>query len=61
MELFGTIRITNLNTLERWKRSGKYQRLVDEGYIFANGCGRFRTEICNCHKCRYYNTKQNKL
>jgi hypothetical protein len=31
--------------------------IIDEGYIYAPGCGRFREEICNCSKCR----KRNKL
>ena len=48
----GTLRITNPKTLERWKETGKYQELIDRGYIYASGCGRFRTEICTCSKCR---------
>jgi len=48
----GTLRITNPKTLERWKQNGEYQKLIDEGYIYAEGCGRFRMEICQCSKCR---------
>jgi hypothetical protein len=54
MEMYfsGTLRITNPRTLEMWKTTGKYQKLIDEGFIYAKGCGRFRTEICTCYKCR---------
>lgn len=48
----GTLRITNPRTLQMWKDTGKYQKLIDEGYIYAEGCGRFRIEPCTCHKCR---------
>lgn len=48
----GTLRITNPGTLQQWKDTGKYQKLIDEGYIYAEGCGRFKTEPCTCHKCR---------
>ena len=48
----GTLRITNPKTLERWKQNGRYQELISDGYIYANGCGRFRVDICICSKCR---------
>jgi hypothetical protein len=48
----GTLRITNPKTLESWIHNGKYQQELDEGYIYAVGCGRFRTEPCTCYKCR---------
>lgn len=48
----GTLRIRNPKTLERWIQNGKYQETLDEGYIFAVGCGRFRSEPCQCGKCR---------
>ena len=48
----GTLKITNPHTLYMWKRTGKFQKLIDEGFIYAEGCGRFRTEICVCSKCR---------
>lgn len=51
----GTLRITNPKTLEKWKQNGDYQELLDEGYIYANGCGRFRMEVCTCYKCRRKN------
>lgn len=54
-EFYGTLRITNPMTLEKWKKSGKYQELLNEGYIYAIGCGRFRKEICFCYKCRKIN------
>lgn len=56
---YGVLRITNQKTLERWKANGKYQELIDSGYIYAEGCGRFRTEPCTCSKCR--NKKNNNL
>lgn len=51
----GTLRITNPKTLERWKQDGRYQELINEGYTYANGCGRFRMEICTCSECRRKN------
>ena len=54
---WGSLRITNPKTLATYKRVGKYDELINEGYIYAKGCGRFRTEVCSCHKCR--NSKQN--
>lgn len=68
-ELNGTPRITNPKTLENWKQTGRYQELIDKGFIYASGCGRFRLEVCTCFKCRreikentFSNTKrQNKL
>lgn len=50
----GTLRITNPKTLQRWKDTSKYQELIDEGLIYAPGCGRFREEPCKCSKCRKY-------
>ena len=49
---YGTLRITNTKTLEKWKVNGDYDKLIKEGYIYANGCGRFRKFVCNCSKCR---------
>ena len=52
-EYYGTLRITNANTLKRWKLSGKYQELIDAGYTYAWGCGRFRIEQpCTCSRCK---------
>ena len=48
----GVLRITNPKTLQKWITNGKYQELIDEGYIYAEGCGRFRPKVCTCHKCR---------
>lgn len=48
----GTLKITNPKTIQRWKDKGWFQKELDKGYIFAEGCGRFRTEECNCRKCR---------
>lgn len=48
---FGTLRIKNPKTLEKWKQNGNFQKELDRGYIFAPGCGRFRLEVCTCHKC----------
>lgn len=51
----GSLRITNPRTLQAWKDKGWFQRELDAGYIFAEGCGRFRTEVCTCAKCRKKN------
>lgn len=48
----GTLRITNPKTLQRWKDTGKFQELLNEGYLYAIGCGRFRKEVCSCIECR---------
>lgn len=52
MRCYGSLRITNPATLQKWKDDGRYQELIDEGYKYAPGCGRFRTEECTCTKCR---------
>ncbi len=52
---YGTLRITNPITLQRWKDNGEYQKLIDEGYTYHPGCGRFiLNTVCTCSKCRYY-------
>jgi hypothetical protein len=48
----GTLKITNPVTLAKWIVNGQYQALLEEGYIYAGGCGRFRKEVCQCCKCR---------
>lgn len=50
--LYGSLKITNSRTLDMWKKTGKYQVLIDEGYFYSSGCGRFRIQICNCSKCK---------
>ena len=52
MECWGVTRLTNPKTIQRWKDNGEFQKAIDEGYIFNKGCGRFRTEKCECSKCR---------
>ena len=47
----GTLKITNPNTIQSWKDKGWWQKQLDNGYIYAVGCGRFKTEICTCCKC----------
>ena len=37
----GILRITNPKTLQRWKDNGKFQAIINDGYIYAPGCGRF--------------------
>lgn len=54
----GTTRISNPKTLQRWVDLGWYKELIDDGFIFAPYCGRFKTEICECGKCR--NKKPNR-
>lgn len=48
----GTLRITNPKTLQKWIDNGKYQEMIDKGCFFGLGCGRFRTEACECSACR---------
>ncbi len=48
----GTIRISNPRTLQSWIDKGWYQEMIDEGYVFNVGCGRFKTEKCTCSTCR---------
>lgn len=55
----GTIRISNPKTLERWIHNGRYQKELNNGYVFNIGCGRFRTEPCTCTKCRKSNAGKN--
>lgn len=50
--LWGSLRITNPKTLQKWKDNGEYDKLINEGYTYAKGCGRFRKEACKCSKCR---------
>lgn len=52
---WGSLRITNPKTLEKWKYNGEYDKLINEGYLYAKGCGRFRMFICTCSKCRKKN------
>ena len=49
---WGSLRITNPKTLEKWKVNGEYDKLINEGYLYSKGCGRFRMFICTCSKCR---------
>ena len=48
----GVTKISNPKTLQRWIDFGWYQKLINEGFIFAIGCGRFKKEICTCSACR---------
>ena len=54
MEMYyaGTLRVTNPKTIQKWKDKGWFQKELDRGYIYAPGCGRFKTEVCMCYKCR---------
>lgn len=52
MEVWGTLKIKNPATIARWKENGEWQKLLDQGYIYAKGCGRFRMEECVCNKCK---------
>lgn len=49
---YGSIRIKKAATLQSWIDKGWYQSLIDNGYTFATGCGRFRIGKCECSKCR---------
>jgi hypothetical protein len=48
----GVTRISNPTTLQRWIDLGWYHNLINQGYIFAFYCGRFKKEICLCSACR---------
>lgn len=48
----GTLRITNPKTIQSWKDKGWWQEMLDDGFIYAEGCGRFKSEVCVCCKCR---------
>jgi hypothetical protein len=48
----GALRITNPKTLEKWIHNGSYQKELDRGFTYYPGCGRFRSEPCQCNKCR---------
>ena len=48
----GVIRISNPATLQRWIDLGWYSELINDGYVFAVYCGRFRDSICKCSQCR---------
>ena len=52
----GALQITNPKTLRKWINNGSYQQLIDEGYIFNTGCGRFKAVPCECIECRKPNT-----
>jgi hypothetical protein len=52
---FGAIRIQKPSTLQSWIDKGWFKKELDKGYFFAVGCGRFKTEICKCSKCKRKN------
>jgi hypothetical protein len=52
--MWGTLRISNPKTLQRWLDTGLFQAQLDKGYIFATGCGRFKIEVCTCSACRKF-------
>ncbi len=54
-QYWGVLRITNPITLEKWKQNGKFAHLINEGYTYAPGCGRFKVGECLCTKCRKLN------
>lgn len=50
---WGTTKISNPKTLQRWIDLGWYDSQIRQGYTFNVGCGRFiMTEKCTCTKCR---------
>lgn len=48
----GATRIKKQSTIDRWKAKGWWDEMINKGYIYAKGCGRFRLEICTCSRCR---------
>ena len=59
MEFYGTLKIRNPKTLQKWIDTGKYQEQINSGWVFNVGCGRFRDIKCECNKCR--NSKNSPL
>lgn len=57
----GVVKIKNPNTLKRWLENGWYQERIDEGLIFASGCGRFRDHVCECSNCKTGNPVLDKV
>lgn len=51
-----TIRVVSEARLNRYKKSGVFNKLLRLGYIFNNGCKRFTKEPCTCNKCIEYYT-----
>ena len=49
---WGTTRISNPKTLQRWIDLGWFDEMTKDGYTFNVGCGRFKEEKCACHQCR---------
>lgn len=52
MEFQGSIRITNVRTLQSWIDKGWFQNEIDNGYSFSLGCGRFSSTKCECSRCK---------
>jgi len=55
----GILRTTNPKTLRKWIENGRYQSLINKGYMYSIGCGRFRKFKCTCYKCRRKNEISN--
>jgi hypothetical protein len=51
-QMWGTTRISNPKTLQRWIDLGWYKEMIEEGYTFNPYCGRFSIGVCECSKCR---------
>ena len=51
-----TIRVVSEARLNRYKKSGVFNKLLELGYIFNEGCKRFTKEPCTCNKCVEYYT-----
>jgi hypothetical protein len=44
-------RVISPLTLQRLIRTGKFQQIIKNGYIFNSGCGKFTKEPCTCNLC----------
>ena len=51
IEYHGVLQISSKKSLEEFKKSGQFKRMIDAGYIYSE-CGRFSLEQCNCNKCK---------
>jgi len=44
-------RIISVHTLTRYILSGKHNNIIQKGYVFNTGCGKYTREKCNCNLC----------
>lgn len=52
MNYIGSLRIKNPKTLQKWIDKGWHDEKIKKGFVFNCGCGRYKTEVCECIYCR---------